>query len=49
LWGGAFWTSGYFITTVGCVGCEKAVFEYVRTQGRDKGLSPNDVDLPTGK
>jgi len=36
LWGGAFWTSGYFITTVGRVGCEKAVFEYVRTQGRDK-------------
>ena len=26
LWGGAFWTSGYFM-----------------------GLSPNDVDLPTGK
>ena len=37
LWGGAFWSSGYFITTVGRVGCEnKVVFEYVKTQGRDK-------------
>ena len=36
LWGGAFWTSGYFISTVGRVGSEKAVFEYVKNQGRDK-------------
>ena len=35
LWGGAFWTSGYFISTVGRVGNEKAVFEYVKNQGRD--------------
>ena len=35
LWGGAFWTSGYFISSVGRVGNEKAVLEYVKTQGRD--------------
>ena len=36
LWGGAFWTSGYFINTVGRVGSEQAVTQYVRNQGREK-------------
>lgn len=36
LWGGAFWTSGYFINTVGRAGSEQAVTEYVRNQGREK-------------
>lgn len=36
LWGGAFWTEGYFVNTVGRSGNEEAVKNYVRNQGREK-------------
>jgi len=36
LWGGNFWTSGYYINTVGRVGSEKAVSDYVKNQGVEK-------------
>ena len=35
LWGGEFWTRGYYIGTVGEHGSEQAIREYVRKQGRD--------------
>ena len=35
LWGGSFWTSGYFVNTVGRAGSEKAVTEYVKNQGAE--------------
>jgi putative transposase len=34
LWGGALWTSGYFIATVGRHGSETAISKYVRNQGQ---------------
>ena len=34
LWGGKFWTSGYYINTVGSYGNEKIISEYVKNQGR---------------
>ena len=34
LWGGAFWTSGYFINTVGQRGNEDTIREYLKGQGR---------------
>ena len=34
LWGGKFWTSGYYASTVGQYGNEKVIKEYVRKQGR---------------
>jgi REP element-mobilizing transposase RayT len=34
LWGGNFWTSGYYANTVGQYGNEKVIKEYVRKQGR---------------
>ena len=34
LWGGNFWTSGYYINTVGASGNEEAIQRYVKTQGR---------------
>ena len=34
LWGGAFWTSGYFINTVGRAGSEAAIANYVKNQGK---------------
>ena len=36
LWGGEFWTKGYFINTVGRSNSEHAVARYVREQGREK-------------
>lgn len=36
LWGGEFWTKGYFINTVGQFGNEKTISAYVKKQGRVK-------------
>ena len=33
LWGGAFWSSGYFINTVGRHGSEAVIRQYVQAQG----------------
>ena len=35
LWGGEFWTRGYYIGTVGEYGSEDVIREYVRKQGRN--------------
>ncbi|MGD0230735.1 MAG: IS200/IS605 family transposase [Syntrophorhabdales bacterium] len=34
LWGGKFWTSGFYANTVGQYGNEKAIRDYVKRQGR---------------
>ena len=36
LWGGEFWTKGYFISTVGRHGNEEAIKNYVKNQGRNE-------------
>ena len=36
LWGGEFWTKGFFINTVGQNGNEKSISEYVKNQGMEK-------------
>jgi REP element-mobilizing transposase RayT len=36
LWGGEFWSDGYFITTVGKHGNEHVLKHYVQKQGIDK-------------
>jgi putative transposase len=33
LWGGKFWTSGYYVNTVGRYGNEEAIANYVKSQG----------------
>jgi len=35
LWGGAFWTSGFFINTVGKYGSESVIRQYVQQQGKE--------------
>ena len=35
LWGGKFWTSGYYVNTVGQYANEKIIAEYVRNQGKN--------------
>ena len=36
LWGGEFWSKGYFISTVGRHGNEEAIKQYVQEQGNQK-------------
>ena len=36
LWGGAFWSSGYFVNTVSKFGDEKTISKYVKEQGIEK-------------
>lgn len=35
LWGGEFWTDGYFVSTVGKHGDEAMIGRYVRNQGKE--------------
>ena len=36
LWGGEFWTDGYFMNTVGKTGSEAVIKSYVKEQGKEK-------------
>ena len=36
LWGGNFWSSGYFVNTVSKFGDESTISKYVRAQGMEK-------------
>ncbi|GHV42935.1 IS200/IS605 family transposase ISDha13 [Spirochaetia bacterium] len=36
LWGGEFWSDGYFVSTVSKYGNEETITEYVKTQGTEK-------------
>jgi REP element-mobilizing transposase RayT len=36
LWGGEFWSDGYFVGTVGVHGNEETISKYVKKQGIEK-------------
>ena len=36
LWGGEFWTDGYFVNTVSKFGNEESISRYVKEQGLEK-------------
>ncbi|MGZ9235360.1 MAG: IS200/IS605 family transposase [Anaerolineales bacterium] len=36
LWGGEFWTDGYYVGTVGQHATEEAIRQYVKNQGQEK-------------
>ena len=36
LWGGEFWSDGYFVSTVSKYGNEEVIKKYVREQGTEK-------------
>jgi REP element-mobilizing transposase RayT len=40
LWGGEFWSEGYFVSTVGRHGDEKTLREYVKKQSADQNYKP---------
>jgi REP element-mobilizing transposase RayT len=37
LWGGEFWTDGYFVSTVGQHGNESVIRKYIQNQGTEVG------------
>ena len=39
LWGGEFWTDGYFINTVGRKGSETVIQKYIQIQGKEAEYS----------
>ena len=49
LWGGEFWSKGYFLNTVGQYANEEVIQEYIKNQGREKKqykrLHKQDVQL----
>ena len=38
LWGGEFWTDGYYISTISGKGNKQVIEKYIRNQGRDKDI-----------
>ena len=38
LWGGEFWTDGYYIATISGRGSKKVIEQYIRNQGREKDI-----------
>jgi len=45
LWGGEFWSDGYFSSTVGKHGDEKMIEEYVKNQGGEYNQLHKDLQL----
>ncbi|UMX47777.1 MAG: IS200/IS605 family transposase [Candidatus Nealsonbacteria bacterium DGGOD1a] len=39
LWGGEFWTDGYYIATISARGNRKVIERYIQNQGRPKDVS----------
>lgn len=48
LWGGQFWSDGYFVASVGKHTSETAVAAYVRNQGKEKDYKQLYLNLPPG-
>lgn len=38
LWGGEFWTDGYYIATISSRGDKKVIEEYIKKQGREEDI-----------
>ena len=47
LWGGEFWSKGYYVNTVGRTNSERAVLEYVKSQGKEKEYKQLHTDQIT--
>jgi REP element-mobilizing transposase RayT len=43
LWGGEFWSDGYFVTTVGTHSNEELIKQYIKEQGRSKANTQLDL------
>jgi len=43
LWGGEFWSDGYFVSTVGAHGNEQMIKQYIKEQGRSSETTQLDL------
>ena len=43
LWGGEFWSDGYFVSTVGTHSNEEMIKQYIKEQGRSKETTQLDL------
>ena len=43
LWGGEFWTDGYYIATISGRGNKEVIEKYIRNQGRDADIDQLDL------
>ena len=48
LWGGEFWSDGYFVSTVGKFTSERVIKEYVKKQGKEKDYKQLLLNFPKG-
>ena len=39
LWGGEFWTDGYYIATISARGSKQIIINYIKNQGRTKDVN----------
>jgi len=46
LWGGQFWSDGYYVSTVGQHGTEHTVRNYVKQQGREREYTSLHIQHP---
>lgn len=46
LWGGEFWSDGYFVSTVGKFTSENVIREYVKNQGKEKDYKQLMFNFP---
>jgi len=44
LWGGEFWSKGYYVNTVGQYASEQVIRNYVKNQGKDKEYTQLHVE-----
>jgi REP element-mobilizing transposase RayT len=47
LWGGSFWTSGFFVNSVALYGSESAVRNYIKSQGKKSSYQELHRNQPT--
>ncbi len=49
LWGGEFWSDGYFVSSVGKVTSENVIREYMKNQGKEESYRQLYQNLPKGE
>ena len=49
LWGGEFWSDGFFVSSVGKFTSENVIREYVRNQGNEESYRQLYLNLPKGE
>ena len=49
LWGGEFWSDGYFVSSVGKFTSENVIREYIKNQGKEESYRQLYLNLPKGE